>query len=150
METTNPKLEQFFAEYEATFNRALGETPEVDIEATAWAFADCFIEASPLGVTCGRNDEQFRAVIPQGYEFYRSIGTKSMKIAFLTVTALDDYHAMAKVHWQALYVKKDGGNLMLDFDVIYLVQTVNGKPKIFAYITGDEQKAYQESGLIPG
>ena len=150
MENIDQKLEEFFAEYEARMNKALGAIPEVDVEATAGAFADCFIEASPLGVTCGRNDEQFRTVIPQGYEFYRSIGTKSMRIDSLTVTALDDYHSLAKVHWLALYTKKDGSNLTLDFDVIYLVQTIDDKPRIFAYITGDEQKAYQESGLIPG
>ena len=148
MENIDQKLEEFFAGYEAQFNKALGPTPEVDVEATAGAFADCFVEASPLGVSCGKNDEQFRAVIPQGYEFYRSIGTKSMRIDSLAVTVLDDYHAMAKVHWLALYTKKGGGNLMLDFDVIYFVQTIDGKSRIFAYITGDEQKAYQESGLI--
>ena len=104
--STNRKLQEFFAEYETTFNRALSETATVDVEATAGAFADCFIEANPNGVMCGKNDEQFRTVIPQGYEFYRSIGTKSMEISSLTVTALDDYRAMAKVRWQALYVKK--------------------------------------------
>ncbi len=96
-------LKQFFAEYEARFNKAMGESPEIDIEGMAGAFADCFIEASPTGVVCGKNDEQFRAQIPKGLEFYRSIGTKSMLIASLSITSLDDRHSLAKVHWKAQY-----------------------------------------------
>jgi hypothetical protein len=149
MKTTDQKLKEFFAEYEARITRALAEPPVVDIEATMAAFADCFIEANPNGVSCGKNGEEFRAQIPQGFEFYRSIGTKSMKIASLTIAQLDDYHAQAKIHWEAFYKKKDGEEVLLDFDVIYFVQTSGEKQKIFAFITGDEQKAYQEKGLVP-
>jgi hypothetical protein len=42
------KLEIFFGEYESQFNRALAGLD--DIEATANAFADCFIETNPSGV----------------------------------------------------------------------------------------------------
>ena len=75
------KIREFFAQYEARVNRALGEMPEIDAKATAEAFSDCFIAANPGGVNCGKNDEQFRSQILQGFEFYRSIGTKSMKIS---------------------------------------------------------------------
>jgi hypothetical protein len=148
MGSTNRKLEEFFREYEARFNKAM--TGTIDTEATANAFASCFIEASPFGVNCGKNDDQFRVMIPKGYEFYRSIGTKTMKIASLDITLLDDYHSMAKVHWQANYMKKDGSEESIDFDVIYFVQTINDQLEIFAYITGDEQGVLRERGLIPG
>jgi hypothetical protein len=46
MDTRHQALQQFFAEYEARFNRALEEPPEVDVEATAGAFTDCFIGAA--------------------------------------------------------------------------------------------------------
>ncbi|MGH7231973.1 MAG: nuclear transport factor 2 family protein, partial [Nitrospiraceae bacterium] len=85
----------------------------------------------------------------QGLAFYRSIGTKAMKIDSLTITLLDDCHWMAKVHWKAFYRKKDGREELVDFDVIYLVQIIDATPKIFAYITGDEQKVLKERGLIP-
>jgi len=147
METINKKLERFFAGYEAAFNRSLGETP--DVETIIRAFADCFIAANPKGVACGKNDEQLRTAIMQGYEFYKSIGTKSVKIVTLTVTSLDDYHSLAKVHYKALYKKKDSNEELVDFDVIYLIQTLAENPKIFAYITGDEQKLLREKGLIP-
>jgi hypothetical protein len=46
-----------------------------------------------------------------------------MKIAALTITTLDDFHAMAKIHWEARYIK-DGQAIVADFDEIYLVQTI--------------------------
>ena len=150
MEPFNRQLERFFAEYEARFNRALAENPEEDIEATAAAFAEYFIAANQNGVNCGQNNEQLRTMLAQGNAFYRSIGTKSMKIAGLEITSLDDFHAMAKVHWDSRYVKKDGQRLQIEFDVIYLIQMRGGVPKIFGYITGDESEVLKEHGLIPG
>lgn len=148
MDSTNQKLNEFFSEYEARFNKAMAGN--IDTEGTANAFASCFIEASPFGVNCGKNDEQFRAMIPKGYEFYRSIGTKSMKIISLDISSLDSFHSTVKVHWQANYIKKDGSEESIDFDVIYFIQMINDQLKVFAYITGDEQGALRERGLIPG
>jgi hypothetical protein len=148
MDGVDQKLKEFFREYEARFNKAMAGA--IDTEATANAFASCFIGANPLGVNCGKNDDQFRLMIPQGYEFYRNIGTKSMKIISLEITSLDNYHSMAKVHWQAIYNKKDKSKESIEFDVIYFVQTINDQLKIFAYITGDEQGVLRERGLISG
>ena len=142
------RINDFFSEYAAGFNNALADAPKADVEATAGAFADCFVEASPSGVSCGKNDEQFRAQIPQGYAFYRSIGTRSMRIAALSATPLDGCHSMVNVGWEGLYERKDGSEELIAFDVIYLVQEIDNQPKIFAYITGDEQKVLRERGLI--
>lgn len=147
--STFKSLEKFFSDYGARMNRALSGTPEIDVEATAGAFADCFIAASPRGVSCAKNDAELRAKIPQGYAFYRSIGTKSMNITGVEITPLDDLHAMAKVHWDSHSVRKDGQDVRIEFDVIYLVQTLGGMHRIFGYITGDEQKVLKEHGLIP-
>lgn len=147
MDNTDKRLEDFFREYEASFNKALAGA--IDVEETANSFADCFIGANPFGVLCGKNDDQFRIVIPKGYEFYKSIGTKSMSIDSVKVSFLDEYHSMAKVHWRALYNKRDGNEEIIEFDVIYFVQIISEKPKIFAYITGDEQGVLREKGLIP-
>lgn len=119
-----------------------------DAKATTEAFSDSFIAANPCGVICGKNDEQFRLHILQGLEFYRGIGTNSMTISGLTVTALDEFHVQARVSWQSDYIKKDGNGVRIDFDVIYMLQTIGERPKIFAYITGDEQGALRERGLI--
>ena len=146
--TVDRGLSDFFAAYEARTNQALADPPDVDVEATVSAFAEAFIHADPNGVRCGRNDGELRSAIPQGFAFYRRIGTKSMRIIGLTATPLDDHHAMAKVQWRAEYRTDDGREERIDFEVIYFVQTTTGRPKIFAYITGDEQKAYREHGLL--
>ncbi len=149
MEKTNKTIEEFFAGYAARFNRSLRDPPEVDIDGVVDSFASFFVGASPAGVSGGKNDEQFRAMFPQGFDFYRSIGTKLMKIAAMDITPLDEYHAMVKVHWDSHYVKKDSKEVQIKFDVFYFLQLLDEKPKIFAYVTGDEQKAFQERGLIP-
>jgi len=147
MGNLNKKLEDFFKEYETRFNRALAGA--INVEETANSFADCFIGANPFGVLCGKNDNQFRTVITQGYEFYKNIGTKSMNIDSVNISFLDEYHSLAKVHWRSFYNKRDGREEQIDFDVIYFVQIIGEKPKIFGYITGDEQGVLREKGLIP-
>lgn len=137
------RIQTFFAAYEQRFNDALGGQ-QVDVDETTAAFADYFVESSPAGVMGGMNDEQFKEQIPKGFEFYKSIGTLSMKIGQLDITELDEFHAMAKVHWISAYK----GNRQIEFDVHYFLNMLNGAPKIFAYITGDEQKVLSENGLV--
>ena len=139
-------IHQFFAAYEKRFNDAInGET---DSEAMANAFANYFVEASPVGITGGMNNPSFREKIPQGIEFYQKIGTRSMEITSEAVTPLDELHYMVKIHWKAAYKSKDNSDLYIEFDVIYFLQEKDEKLKIFAYITGDEQKVLKEHGLI--
>jgi hypothetical protein len=146
MESDRTQLEAFFAAYAARFNEGLDGDP--DVEGTAGSFTDYFMEANPNGVLCGKNDDTFRAMIPQGYAFYRKIGTKSMRISSLDLSRLDAYHWMATVQWESLYEKKDDTTDWIDFTVIYFLQTIGGTPRIFAYIAGDEQKALREKGLL--
>lgn len=147
MENRKTQIDDFFHQYAKLLNMALkGDTP--DVEVTASNFSDCFIEASPLGVHCGKNDEQFRTMIPRGYSFYKSIGITKMNILTKTITLLDDYHSMTKIHWESGFVRTDNSTGSIEFDVIYFIQTREKKHKIFAYITGDEQAALKENGLI--
>lgn len=147
MHLTKDKIDTFFDTYARRFNDALtGET--YDVEGTASAFAECFVEASPLGVNCGKNDEEFRESIPKGFAYYKSIGTRGMNIVSKEVIPIDDYHAMVKVHWMATYLKKNREEVNIGFDVFYLLQGLGEQIRIFAYITGDEQKVMQEYGLI--
>ncbi len=139
------KLNAFFDEYEKIFNQALND--KVDVQATVSKFATCFTEASPAGIICGNNDDEFKKRIPMGYEFYKSIGTQSMRIRSKIITPIDELHSMTKVDWSASYRKKDGKEEIIDFSVFYLTQLQNGEPKIFAYITGDEQKVLKERGI---
>lgn len=145
MDTNLDKIDAFFTAYANRFNDFLSEG-RLDIAETANTFAPCFVEASPLGVQCMSNDDNFRQLLPKGCDFYKSIGTRSMRITSRQITALDDYHAMAKINWESIYMKEDG-LIELRFDVHYFVQLLHGTIKIFAYITGDEQKLLQENGL---
>jgi len=139
-------IKAFFNAYESRFNTSL--TGRIDVEGTMQSFANCFVEATPAGITCGKNDEQFREAIPKGIEFYKSIGTTEMKILAMDITVLDDFHAMAEIYWEAIYNTKDGKEEVIEFTVIYFVQGLNDQIKIFAYITGDEQKVLRDRGLI--
>jgi hypothetical protein len=145
MEEIHNKIEQFFDEYEKRFAEGLAGQP--DTEAIVNVFADFFVEASPVGVVGGKNDADFRETIPKGYDFYRSIGTTKMKINQLDIADLDDFHHMAEVYWEAFY-DKEGNSQSIEFTVIYFLQHLNDQLKIFAYITGDEQKLLKEKGLI--
>lgn len=142
------EINRFFDAYAKRFNQALAGDP-IDVDATVGAFADCFIEASPLGIVLGKNDDSFRKAIPKGYDFYKKIGTQTLKILSKDIQSLDEFHSLVRVHWNALYEPADGKRKEIAFDVIYLLQHIGTAFKIFTYITGDEQKALQDNGLIP-
>lgn len=142
----NKRIESFFAAYQQRFEQSL--EGKQDVEGQANAFAKFFVEASPAGVNGGANDDKFRKMIPQGMAFYKKIGTTAMKVSSIKTTRLDELHYMARVHWQSFYNNKDGDEVIIEFDVIYLLQDLNKELKIFAYITGDEQGILREHGLI--
>lgn len=129
----------------ANFNAALAGRD--DLEETAAVFAEAFLAATPAGVMTGRNDDSLRQAIGAGNAHYRATGALGMKIRDVAVTPIDDLHAMAKVGWRARYRRKDGSETDIDFDVTYLVQALNGDPKIFAWISGDEEAALKGAGV---
>lgn len=140
-------IERFFRDYVTAFNRSLGEAPAY--EAIRAAFAPCFIAAGPTGVHCGQNDETFAEHLEQGYAFYRSIGTRRMTLRNVTLTPIDPRHQMARVFYSSEYQRSDGERVTIDFDVTYLLQILDDRPRIFAYIAGDEQALLREHGLVP-
>jgi hypothetical protein len=147
MQNAEQRIREFFEAYAGRFNGALGENPRIDVQGVRDSFAKYFVESSPVGVNGGKNGALFRMMIPRGFKHYRGIGTKSMKIASLDLTQLDEYHWMAKVHWDSAYEKKDGASVRIEFDVIYFLTLQSGSPKIFSYITGDEQRVLKEHGI---
>ena len=147
MDSRKIELDSFFKSYALRVNEALqGISP--DIEKTTRSFASCFVEASPVGIICGQNDKKFKKTIPEGYERYRKIGITSMTIVSKSISLLNDFHAMVTVNWKSSFTKKDNTSGSILFDVIYMLQTINNEYKIFAYITGDEEKALKEQGLV--
>lgn len=148
MRPETKEIEEFFREYEGMFNRGIADPPEIDVETQAGFYATEIIAANPHGVAGGKNDESFRAVIPQGYAFYRSIGTKEMKVKGIEITPIDGLHILAKVHWDSRYERISGEEVRIEFEVTYLLQKTGDRLKIFGYITGDEQDVLKEHGLL--
>lgn len=140
-------IDQFFSSYEANFNNGmLGVTDDVKNSIRS-SFASCFAESSPVGVICGQNNPEFVNRIEQGFKLYKSIGTKSMQIISKDIRAIDTLHYIVKVNWRYT-AKKADNDVVIDFDTHYLLTRSDGSLKIFAYITGDEQKALKEHGLM--
>ena len=136
----------FFARYESCFNRAL--RGDQDMEEVAALYASQFIAASPAGVMAGKNDDQLRQLMAEGYARYRAMGTKEMRIRNLRVSPLDAYHCVAHVAWTATYSRKDRPDVAIDFDVHYFVQNLDGKPKVFGWVSGDESALLRKHGII--
>ncbi|TPD66882.1 hypothetical protein [Flavobacterium microcysteis] len=146
MKTQIKDAEIFFKNYEKRFNATLKDE-KIHLDATIASFADCFIESSPLGVICGKNDSEFKKRMSKGYEFYKKIGITSMDILSKEIVALNEYHTMAKIYWRTNY-QKEGKVGKIEFEVIYFLHYKDKKHAIFAYITGDEEKALKDHGLV--
>lgn len=143
------KIEQFFHRYQQRFQRALDDPGDVDAEGVVAAFADYFVGSSPAGVRGGKNGLMFKFAIARGFARYRKIGTVSMKIAAIETTALDKLHALAKVTWDSRYRRrKDGADVRIVFANVYLLRLQREGPRIFAYVTGDEEALLKKHRLV--
>lgn len=139
-------VRELFDRYERFFNRSLAG--DMDMEETAALYASEFIAASPAGVMTGKNDDEFRKAMLGGYEHYRAIGTKGMKVRNIRISDIDEHHCVAHAAWTAFYVRKDGSEVAIDFEVHYFVEDTDGTPKVFGWVAGDEQALLKERGII--
>ncbi|TRB02747.1 MULTISPECIES: nuclear transport factor 2 family protein [Rhizobium/Agrobacterium group] len=139
-------IRKFFERYERFFNKSLGG--DVDMKEAAYLYASAFIAASPAGVITGKNDNHLRQVMAQGYERYRAMGTREMRIRDISLSPIDDHHCTAHVAWTATYARQDQADVAIDFDVHYFVQTLNGEPKVFGWVSGDEQALLRKHGIL--
>lgn len=142
-----PDYEHFFREYAQAYERSLGES--VDVGAIRSFFAESFISASIDGrVAAGANGEAFEQALKSGYGFYRAIGTTSMRVDRVEIEALCENHDRVRVFYCAGYRKKNGTEVSIPFDVVYLLQRRSAGPKIFDFIAGDEMAVYKQHGLV--
>ncbi|WP_411035488.1 nuclear transport factor 2 family protein [Shinella sp. BYT-45] len=139
-------VRSFFERYERLFNQSLAG--HADMDDVAALYAPAFIAASPAGVATGKNDEHFKQVVAQGYERYEAIGTKEMRIRDIRISPMDDHHCLAHVAWTATYERKGQPDIAIDFDVHYFVQMLDGGPKVFGWVSGDEQALLRKHGII--
>jgi hypothetical protein len=142
-------IDAFFAAYAKRSTDALKDPPVEDIDGTVESFAPYFVGSGPQGVRGGENGAELRLMIPQGNANYRKVGGKAMRITRLDVTEFDNANVMATVDWAFDYVRpKDGKAGTVAFTNRYFLNTAGDAPKIFAYITPDEQQAMKDHGLI--
>lgn len=141
-------VRQFFDAYAARTNAALARPPRLDVAGIRNAFAGYFVAASPAGVRGGRNGLLFRLMLRLGFRAYRRMGTRSIDLAGLDVTPIDDMHVMARADWVARYDGSRGDGQDIAFTNHYFLQVRDGQAKVFAYVTPDEQAALREHGLI--
>lgn len=139
-------VRKFFERYESFFNQSLGGGTDMD-EAAA-LYASEFIAASPAGVLTGKNDDQLKQVMAQGYARYRAMGTKEMRMRDVHISRIDDNHCVAHVAWTATYARNDQPDVAIDFDVHYFVQKLDGEPKVFGWVSGDEQALLRKHGIV--
>jgi hypothetical protein len=139
------QVKALFDRYERSMNQALAGKP--DLEEAAAFYAPAYVAASPAGIMTGKNDAALKQVMEQGYAHYRSIGTKEMRIRNVRISPIDDHHCMAHVAWTATYARKEKPDVTIDFDVHYLVQQLGGAPKIFGWISGDEEAVLKQHGI---
>jgi hypothetical protein len=139
-------VRNLFERYESFFNQSLGG--DMDMDQVASLYASEFIGAAPAGVMTGKNDDQFKQVMAQGYGHYRAIGTKEMRIRNVRLSPIDEHHCVAHVAWTATYARKDQPDVAIDFDVHYFVQKLDGEPKVFGWVSGDEQAVLRKHGVI--
>jgi hypothetical protein len=140
-------VKNFFGQYALRMNNALAGD-QLQVNGIVSSFGDYFVGANPTGVVGGKNDASLKAAIENGISFYKRIGIKAMNILSCEITALDDDHAMAKVFWQSVYEGAEGKSSEITFTVTYIVQELEKRITIFAYITGDEQKVLKDLGLL--
>lgn len=140
------QVRALFRRYQEFFMNSLAG--RFDRDAVKALYASEFIDASPAGVTTGKNDEALLAAMAQGYEHYRKIGTKEMTVRGIRISPVDDLHCVAHVAWTAVYQRDDLPRTAIDFDVHYLVQVRDGEAKVFGWMAGDENALLKERGVI--
>ncbi len=138
-------VRSFFERYERLFNQSLAG--QADMAEVAVLYAPAFIAASPAGVATGKKDAHFRQVMAEGYAHYQAIGTRDMRIRDIRLSPMDDHHCLAHVAWTATYERKDRPDIAIDFDVHYFVQMLDGEPKVFGWVSGDEQALLKQHGI---
>ena len=138
-------VRSLFDRYARNFQQAL--EGDVDMDEVTSAYASAFVAASPAGVMAGENDERLREVMARGYEHYRGIGMREMRLRAVRVSPIDELHCVAHVAWSATYARTDAPDVTIDFEVHYLVQVLEGRARIFGWIAGDEQAEVEKHGI---
>jgi hypothetical protein len=141
------EVKALFQRYQRLFEKGL--SGDVDAGEVAAFYAPAFVAASPAGVVTGKNDKPLLQVMKAGYARYRQTGMKSMELSDIRLSEIDDRHCMAHVDWTAIYKSRGKSDVVIEFEVHYLIQKLDEEPKIFGWISGDEHELLRQHGIGP-
>lgn len=71
-----------------------------------------------------------------------------MRLRDVHIVPIDERHCLAHVAWTAVYDRSGEPDISIDFEVHYLVQQLEGTPKIFGWVSGDEPAVLRGHGVI--
>jgi hypothetical protein len=142
-----PDYQAFFEAYAAEYEKA--REGRMDLRALRAYFAEGFVAADTTGrIVAGSNDGRFDETLRRGYGFYMAIGTRRMRVEHIEVQPMYENHDRVRVFYCAEYVRPGGEELVIPYDLVYLLQRRADGPRIFAYIAGDEMGLYRRHGLV--
>ncbi len=142
---TEAQVLAFFQRYQDFFSQGL--RGQADLAAVTSSYADTFVAASPAGVTTGQNDAALQQLMQQGFERYRRMGTQGMALRHVRLDAIDAQHGLAHVGWTATYARANAPDVAIDFELHYLLQDLGKGPRIFGWVSGDEEALLREHGI---
>jgi hypothetical protein len=141
------EIAAFMAKYAERMNDGV-RSGVVDSAFLEGCFAPDLIGASPSGVMAGKN-QGLAETLAKGTDAYRQMGGTAFVAERIDAEELAPNSFMATVGWRFDYRRpKDHTVGSISFTNRYFVTTATGKPKIFAWITPDEQAALREHGLV--
>lgn len=139
-------VRQLFRDYEALTARGL--RGDVHADAFGAFFAAEFIAASAQGVRGGKNDAAMRDAMADEFAHHRKVGATAMRVEAVRIMPLDAAHCVAAVDWSATYDRGARPDVTIRFTVHYFVQQTADGPRIFGWVSGDEQAALREHEIL--
>ncbi len=139
--------EQFMRRYGALMDEGV-KSGTVRSEELAAMYAEYCVGSSPAGIFGARMDDGFGQMISAGVANYKRMGGTAFVAETVAVAPIDELHDLARVGWRFDYTRPADGNAgTIRFENVYFVSRAGASPRVFAWVTPDEQAALKEHGL---
>jgi hypothetical protein len=143
----NQTTEQLMRRYGELMNAGV-QDGKTDGEQLAAMFAENCVASSPAGIAAVTAGANYAKMIEDGIANYRRIGGTAFIIEHVKVQPVNEQHDLARVEWRFNYMRPADGKFgTIRFENVYFITRVDPTPKIFAWVTPDEQAALKEHGL---
>jgi hypothetical protein len=141
MTDPNSALELFFRDYAI----ASIESPAARIPAF---YADSFLVCGSRGSAVFNNDDKFVEWLNQLHEFNQRTGMISMEVVSVEEPLLlSDRNMLVRVNWGSQFKKT--GDRPVTFRIAYLLETLDNRHKILAYVSEkDQEEEMRKLGIL--